>query len=193
MALQAILPFLPTIASGLGSLIQGSQDPDRQRREKLEQLLDRIESQFPKMAGALRGREAVERWGMLRRLEDWGASGGVPRNVIDQRMVQGQLGSQRNLNEALARLDQMKLGSLQNIGSLIGAMPPEPQSPWQDLFSMSLYDLISGGPMSGFLGGLGQGGGQMPGTTQLGGVGATPGALQQGFQGLPPIKPLGQF
>ncbi len=174
MALQALLPYLPTAISAVGSIFSGGEDPDEYKREELKKLIAELKGQFPKMAAALRTREGVERGGLMRRISDVGAAGGMPREATMQRMVQGSMGSQRNLNEALAGLDEQKLRTLQNIGGMIQGMPQEQTGfPWEQLLSVSLYDLIGGGPLSTGLGNLG--GGQ--------GTGGGPG-LMEGFKNL---------
>ena len=160
-----LLPLVPMAVSAVGSLLQGSQDPDRWKREELKKLIEEIKTQFPQLEAAMRTREAVERGGMLRRISDVGAAGGLPRNVISQNITSTSLGSQRNLGEQLGQLDMRKMQLLQNLAGIIGQVPQEQGGfPWSDLMGLSVYDFLGQGGF-GQLGGGGSN--QLPAMQQF--------------------------
>jgi len=182
MPLPNLLQLLPTGLAAVGSLLQPEQDPQAAQREQLQALIEEIKGQFPDLEKGIRTREAVSRGAGLRRISDVGAAGRLPRNVILQRQNQFQLGSQRNLEDALTRLSQQKLGTLQNLAGIIGSLPPEQvDNTFQDLLGLSLQDLLGGGPISSFLGGLGQ---QQPGSGGVQGLTLQSPAVQKIAPGL---------
>lgn len=152
MALQAFLPYLPAVISSIGSLLQGEQDPNKDIRERMNQLIARIEKEFPRAASAARIRESVQRGALERSIADRGAAGGLPRNVVQQNITEAGLGSRRNLDEYLENLRNQKLNAMMGVGGLVSATPQQPvNTGWQDLFGISLYDLLSSGKLEQML------------------------------------------
>ena len=133
-----------TAYGGLKSLMEPTQDPYKWQREKMQQLIGKIEAEFPKLQESYRLREAQQRETMSRKMTDYGATTGMPQNVMAQNIQQGGLQSMRNLNELLGNLDMQKMNVLQSLTGLAGNVPPMPtDTSGQDLFSTGLQMLTS--------------------------------------------------
>src|SRR4030042_3546471 len=115
-----------TAYGGLRSLLSPTEDPYKWQREKMQQLIGKIETEFPKLQESYRLREAQQRETMARKMTDYGAATGMPQNVIAQNIQQGGLQSMRNLNELLGNLGMQRVNTLQNLAGLAGNVPPMP-------------------------------------------------------------------
>jgi len=133
-----------TVIGGLKSLFQPKEDPYADIREEMQRIIAQIETEFPRLRGALRTREAVQRGGLVRRQQDFGAAAGLPENVVAQNINQAELGSMRNLDEALGRMDQQKMSTLERIAGLTGSLPPKPMdTSGQDLLGLGIQGLMA--------------------------------------------------
>ena len=69
----------------------------------------------------------------------------LPANVTLQNIAGASLGSRRNLDESLARLNMQKTQTLQNLAGLTSQLPPQPSdTSGQDLLSLGLQGLTAG-------------------------------------------------
>ena len=134
-----------SIGAGLlKSLFGKKQDPYAEQRKQMQQLIAQIQTEFPRLREAMQSREAIQRGGLVRQQQDFGASAGLPQNVIAQNINQASLGSLQNLNEALGNLNIQKMNTLQNLVGLTGQLPPQPyDTSAGDLLGTGLQSLLA--------------------------------------------------
>lgn len=132
-----------TVVGGIKSLF-GEDDPYKKQRAQLRKLMAEIRSEFPQIFEGLKIQEAVQRGGMVRGIEDRGAAGGLPRNVIEQNVHRAEIGSGRNLLQALNEAKMNKIRTLENFANMITGVPPKQNTAGPQLLGGGLQMLLSG-------------------------------------------------
>lgn len=160
----SILSLVSAGVGGLTSLFGPKQDPHAQQRAEMQRLMAEIQAEFPDLSESLKTQSAQQSATMTRQIQDQGAAGGMPRNVIAQNVKQTQLGMSRNLMDALAKLKMQKVGTMQSLAGIAGNLPPTPvDTSGQDLLSLGIQGLGA----FGFPGSGGGGGGPSQGIKDL--------------------------
>jgi hypothetical protein len=146
-------PWLGMAAGGALSSLFGEDE----QTQRLNQILGQMQSSFPRMEQSIRDRGATNAAMLGNRIMDTGTAAGLPSNVLIQKLLEGNLGVQRNAQEQLGQLDLQKPNILSRMAQIIATMP-------QDTFG---EDLMSTGLQGMMMGQLGTPGGMAWGKQQV--------------------------
>jgi len=116
-----------TTAGGIKSLFGADSDPYEQNRKPMLEIMEKIEAEFPKLAQVIKDRASVQASQLRNRMQDVGAAGGLPRNVVAQNMLSADLGVRGQMGEQLGKLDVLKMNTLQDMAGLAERLPPKPE------------------------------------------------------------------
>lgn len=128
-----------SLIGGAKSLFGKSEDPYQWNRDQFARLMAKIEKTFPQLRSQYQMQEAINRNILTRRETMSGATGGLPRNIVNQNINRAEIGSMRNLQNVLANLDQEKIRALESLMGMSLQMPPKDiDTSGEDLFSTGL-------------------------------------------------------